>query len=222
MTRVLAVLVAVLTPALAVLAAPIADPKPKEEPIAFLDLHAHVTVKFNENLHSDRFANNNLASLPLGKQKLGDVDFIIAEGVLQLGSANVKDKPDKIEGIKVGRTFKKLHILQATGYNAPDDTVIGKYVVHYDDKTEATIEVAYGQDVVDWWAYPDQKAPTKSKLAWEGENEASKGFDAKIHLYRTTWENPNPKKKVVSIDFLATAPDSGAAPFCVAMTADDK
>jgi hypothetical protein len=80
----------------------------------------------------------------------------------------------------------------------------------------------YGRDVVDWWAYPDRKGPTKGKAVWEGENEASKGFDAKIKLYLMTWENPKPDKKVETIDFVATNPDQPAAPFCVGITAEDK
>ena len=132
------------------------------------------------------------------------------------------DKPKEFKDIKVGRTLKKLHFLQACGYDTEDDTVIGKYVVHYDDKSTADIEIVYGRDVVDWWAYPDRKAPTKGKVVWEGENEASKGFDAKIKLYLMTWENPKPDKKVETIDFVATNPDQPAAPFCVAITAEDK
>jgi hypothetical protein len=200
----------------------LAAPAPKTQPTQFISLKGLTNVKMDENLHSDRFANNNLKSLPTGKQKFGEVEFEIGDGVLQLGSSNVTTKPNKIEGIKVGRTLKKLHFLQATGYNTEPDTIIGKYVINYDDKTTAEIEIVYGKDVVDWWAYPDQVAPTNGKAVWEGENEASKGFDAKIKLYLKTWENPKPDKKVVTIDFVATKPEQAAAPFCVAITAEEK
>jgi hypothetical protein len=40
-----------------------------------------------------------------------------------------------------------------------------------------------------------------------------------IRLYLTTWTNPNPGKKVVSIDFARTD-GTPAAPFCVAITAE--
>jgi hypothetical protein len=219
MTRLPSALALALTLVLPLSAAPI---KPTKEPDPFIDLKDHINVKHKDNLHTDRYPGNNLSSLPTGKQKFGDVEFNVGEGVMQLGSSLVEGKPASIEGIKVGRTFKKLHILQACGYSAEDDTVIGKYVIHYDDKTKAEIEIVYGRDVVDWWAYPDRKGPSRGKVAWEGTNDASKGFDAKIKLYLTTWENPNPRKKVVRIDFLATAPDTGAAPFCVALSAVDK
>jgi hypothetical protein len=197
-------------------------PAPKTEPIQFISLKGLTNVKMDENLHSDRFPNNNLKSLPTGKQKFGDITYEIGEGVLQLGSSNVTTKPNKIEGIKVNRTLKKLHFLQACGYNTTEDTVVGKYVIRYEDKSTAEIEVVYGKDVVDWWAYPDQKAPTKGKAVWEGENEASKGFEAKIKLYNMTWENPKPDKRIATIDFVAPNPEQAAAPFCVAITAEDK
>ena len=164
----------------------------------------------DENLHSDRFENNNLKSLPTGKQKFGDVEFEIGDG---RPAARVEQcrRPSRTRSkdIKVGRTLKKLHFLQATGYSTETDTVIGKYVIHYDDKTTAEVEIVYGKDVVDWWAYPDRNAPTKGKAVWEGENEASKGFEAKIKLYLMTWENPKPDKKVATIDFVATEPGAG-------------
>jgi hypothetical protein len=206
----------------ALAAALVAAPAGKSEPVKFISLKGHTNVKWDENLHSNRYENNNLKSLPNGKQKFGDVEFEIGDGVLQLGSSNVDTKPKEIKDIKVGRTAKKLHFLQACGYSTAEDTVIGKYVIHYADKTTADVEIVYGRDVVDWWAYPDQKAPTKGKAVWEGENEASKGFEAKIKLYLMTWENPKPEKVVEKIDFIATNPEQPAAPFCVAITAEDK
>jgi len=199
----------------------VAAPAPKSDSSTFISLKGYTNVKWDENLHSLRFENNNLKSLPNGKQKFADVEFEIGDGLLQLGSQTV-DKPKEFKDIKVGRTFKKLHFLQACGYDTDDGATIGKYVVHYDDKTTADIEIVFGRDVVDWWAYPDRKGPTKGKVAWEGENEASKGFNAKIKLYLMTWENPNPGKKVLSLDFVATNLEQPAAPFCVAITAEDK
>jgi hypothetical protein len=208
----------------ALAAALVAAPVGKSDPVKFISLKGHTNVKWDENLHSNRFENNNLKSLPGGKQKFGDVEFEIGDGLLQLGSSNVDTKPKEIKDIKVGRTLKKMHFLQACGYKPDGDAevVIGKYVIHYADKSTADVEIVYGRDVVDWWAYPDQKAPTRGKAVWEGENEASKGFEAKIKLYLMTWENPKPDKVVEKIDFVATNPEQPAAPFCVAITAEEK
>jgi hypothetical protein len=158
----------------------------------------------------------------MGKQTFAGVKFHVSGGLMQLGSSSVKGKPRTVEGIKVGRTLETLHFLHATCFGATDGTVIARYVIHYADKTKSEVEVAYGKDVVDWWAYPGQKAPTRGKAAWEGQNVAARMFDAKVKLYLMTWKNPYPKKKVVSLDFVATTENTGAAPFCVAITADNK
>jgi hypothetical protein len=198
-----------------------AAPVPEESPVIYIDLKPYCNHNRKDDFHSGNYPGNNLASLPAGKQTFKGVKFQIGDGVVQLGSSNVAGKPEKVEGIKVGRKFGKLSILHATGYSAPDDTVIGKYLINYDDKTTETIEIVFGKDVVDWWAYPGRAEPTRGKIAWEGENEPAKGFEAKIRLYLTIWQNPHPKKKVVTIDYVATAQDTGAAPFCVAMTAEE-
>lgn len=190
------------------------------ETITYIDLQPKANQKLKEDFHSDQYPGNNLAELPTGKQTFADVKFNIGDGAIQLGSKRVKDKPEKIEGIKVDQKLDRLHILHATGYRAEDDTPIGEYVVHYADKSKETIEIVYGKDVIDWWFYPDSKEVTRGKKAWEGQNEPAKGFDASIRLYLTTWENPHPGKQVVSIDYISTQTD--AAPFCVAMTVERK
>ena len=49
----------------------------------------------------------------------------------------------------------------------------------------------------------------------------AKKAGARLYLYRGTWQNPHPDKRVVSIDY-HSANDTAAAPFCVAITAESK
>jgi hypothetical protein len=200
-----------------------AAPAPPEPSITPIDLKAHVNAKLKDNFHGGDPNNNNLANLPTGKQTFAGIKFTVGDGLIQLGSAQVK-APEKVEGIKVGRFLAKLHFLHSCGcgYNTADDTLIGKYVVHYEDKTTADVEIVYGKDVVDWWVAAGRKDPTRSKVAWEGENDAVKGTGTKIKLSLTTWENPHPKKKVVSLDYVNTAATTAVCPFCVAITAEGK
>jgi hypothetical protein len=205
-------------------AALFAAPAPAEPSITPIDLKDHINVKLKDSFHAGTTDGNNLAGLPTGKQTFAGVKFTVGDGVVQLGSARVTGKPEKVEGIKVGRFVTKLHFLHSCGcgYSTADDALIGKYVVHYEDKTTADIEIVYGKDVIDWWVAAGRKDPTRSKVAWEGENDAVKGSGTKIKLSLTTWENPKPKKKVVSIDYVNTAATTDVAPFCVAITAEDK
>ena len=201
----------------------LAAPAPSDSTFTPIDLKAYTNWKLKDTLHSGNFDGNNLAELPTGKQTFADVKFTVGDEFIQLGSAQVKG-PEKVEGIKVGRFVGKLHFLHSCGcgYNTADDTLIGKYVVNYDDKTTADIEIVYGKDVADWWVGPDRKDPTRSKVGWEGENAATKERNTKIKLSMSTWENPHPKKKVVSIDYVATEAATDVCPFCVAITAQDK
>jgi hypothetical protein len=148
------------------------------------------------------------------------VKFKVGDKLIQLGGVNLKNFPEKVEGIKVGKRFAKLHLLQACGHTANEGQVIGEYVVHYEDKKTEKIEIAFGKDVRDWWFYKDTAGVSRGKVAWEGKNEASEKANAGIRLYVTTWENPRPGKRVVSIDFVSKM--TTAEPFLVAMTAEEK
>jgi hypothetical protein len=202
--------------ALAALSAQAADSQ-----VTFIDLQPKANQKLKENLHSDDNPGNNLAALPAGEQTLAGVKFKIGDGLIQLGSQILTGKPTKVEGIVVDRPVANLHILHATGYSTEDDTEIGSYTIHYADKTKETIPIVYGKDVRDWWFGDAAPDVTRGKVAWMGDNEAAKGLGSRVRLYLTTWKNPHPDKKVVSIDY-ASKNDAQAAPFCVAITAEGK
>ncbi len=188
---------------------------------SYVDLQPKANQKLTDNLGSGA-EGNNLANLPKGEQTLEGVKFKIADGLVQLGSQRLKEpKPDRVDGIKIGKAFGKLHLLHATlwGRNTDvaDDTEIAKYEVHYEGGDTETIPVVYGKDVRDWWVGSDEEGATRGKVAWEGENGAS----IQIRLYRGTWENPHPTKRVVSVDYVKVG-NTQAAPFCVAMTLEEK
>ena len=135
---------------LAVAVVLVAVPAPSQTSV-YINLQAKANHKLKDNFHSNT-PGNSLAELPQGEQKLAGVKFKIGEGLIQLGSQILNDKPEKVEGISVDRKFAKLHILHGTGYGGgpnkegsklfvPDDTLIGKYLVHYEDKTTANIPI---------------------------------------------------------------------------------
>ena len=206
----------------------LAAPGPKELGRTYLDLQPLGTHKLADDSPSG-MAGNNLAEVPTGEREFAGVKFKVGEKYLQLNSPHFPTaKPDKVEGIKVGRPFARLHILQATGYGSsaegspkhvPDDAVIAEYKVRYDDGETATIEVVYGKDVRDYWFTDRSPGVTRGKVAWEGDCDASKRLSCRVRLYRTTWENPKPGKRVKEIDFVR-GKDTAAAPLCVALTAE--
>ncbi len=175
-----------------------------------IDLEPQVNQKLTERFHGYREEGNDLATLPTGRRDFAGTPFTVGKGVVRVGG----DKPARVEGIKVGAKATKLHFLHACGNrgNVARDTAIGKYVVHYDDKSTESIDIVYGKDVVDWWVQPGVADPTRGKVAWEGQNAFSP-----IKLFSTAWVNPRPGKRIVTLDLVATE----GAPFCVAISAEE-
>jgi hypothetical protein len=201
-----------------------------EEKVTFepVDLKPFANQKRGESLGSG-VEGNNLAKLPGGEQSLGDVKFKIEEGIIHLGSNVLERHPEKVPGIKVDAKGNKVHILHATCFgggpnrpgnplHVPDGTLIGEYRLTYDDKSTLTIPVVYGQDVRDWFYLDDEAPVERGKIVWNGENERASLLGAKIRLYLTSWKNPHPDKKIVTIDYLGKKTETPAAPFCVAIS----
>jgi hypothetical protein len=196
-----------------------------------LSLSGVANQKLTDDQHG--FKGNNLAKLELGRHDFAGVPFLIEPGFVALDGVDEKPrgpegkpdpKPQGVTGIKVGNTVAKLHFLHGTGYgeggaSVDGNATIAEYVVHYADKTTASIPVVYGQDVRDWWAWGKPPEVTKGKIAWTGTNAMSEKNDQKIRLYLGTWENPKPGLKIETIDFKIRA-GSAAEPFCIAITAE--
>ena len=204
----------------------------------FVDLKPYANQKLTDNFGSGR-EGNNLKALRSGGRTFAGVNFKIGEGVVQLGSKLLQaEKPNKVEGIKVGQACAKIHVLHATGYGngqtvgeegkegdplfVADGTKIAEYQIRYADGSSATVPVVYGQDVRDWWFTEKAKGVTRGKVVWQGDNELAKEIGSRIRLYLTSWDNPHPSKKVATINYVKTQPDSPAAPFCVAITLETK
>lgn len=195
----------------------------------YLNIQSKATQKLSDSLHG--FDGNDLAELPKGEQVFGGVRFNVGDGYVRLsGSIETSDQPrknEKVEGIPVGQSFSRLHILHGTGYGAfgkpgdalfiEDGTQIAEYLLHYEDGTTASIPVVYGQDVRDWWNWDKPAEVTRGKPAWTGTNAFSRREKQKINLYLTSWSNPHPEKKVLSIDYICDATGK-ASPFCIAIS----
>jgi len=210
----------------------VAAPAAKDKGFIPIDIQ-----KFGNKEATGNFAGgdetNTLQDFPTGEKTLADVPFTIGKKLIMLGSTAQKGEPAKVEGIPVGRVANKLHFLHANGYGGgpnkegsawfvKDGTPIGAYVVHYEDKTTADVPIVYGEHTRDWFFTEDEPEPTKAKVAWSGENKYATDRGSKVRVYRMTWENPHPDKKIASIDFTGKKEDTPAAPFVIAITVEVK
>ncbi len=169
---------------------------------------------------------NNLKEVPQGKHDFAGTKFKVGEKMVHVRGASKPELPEKVEGIKVGARFDKLHILQSTEFGemsgkVEDGIAIGAYVVHYADKTEETIRIVYGEDVRDWWdSMMDQNKLKRAKVAWRGKNNCSAENGYEIRLFSEAWTNPHPDKMVATIDVVSKK--TACAPFLVALTLETK
>jgi S1-C subfamily serine protease len=186
--------------------------------VTFIDLQPWANQSLQQGLV---VRDCNLAALPVNEHTFAGVRFRIGPSYIQLGGHGAPGKPERVEGIVVGRSFTRLHILHATQQATANGAVIGEYTIIYDDGTFVTTPIRYGIDVRDWWYGKNAPVPTEGKVAWEGDNGDAQRSGARIRLYLTTWENPKPEREVSTIRFARTAA-SGCAPFCVAMTAEEQ
>lgn len=206
---------------------------PTRERFHYVDLQPKANQKFTDNFGSG-VEGNNLAALPAGEQAFGGINFKVGPGMIQLGSRVLQRMPDKVEGIAVNGKFRRLHILHATGYggspNRPggagfvaDGTSIGEYRLRYEDLRTETIPIVYGKDVRDWYFVEGDPGVTRGKIVWVGDNARTKQLmGVRLRLYLTTWENPRPGKRVTHIDYVSRKGETAAAPFCLAITLEER
>ncbi|HEX3147851.1 MAG TPA: hypothetical protein VHR66_07185 [Gemmataceae bacterium] len=210
----------------------VAAPAAKDKGFIPIDIQ-----KFGNKEVTSNFAGgdetNILKDFPTGEKTLADVKFVIGKKLIMLGSKAQPDEPAAVDNIPIGRVADRLHFLHANGYGGgpnkegsdlfvKDGTTIGAYVIHYDDKTKAEAPIVYGEHSRDWFFTEDEKEPSKAKVAWTGENKFATDRRSKVRVYRMTWENPNPNKKIASIDFVGRKDETVGAPFVIAITAEVK
>jgi hypothetical protein len=217
---------------LVVAAALVAAPAARDKGFYPIDLQKQGNKEVTSNFAGGD-ETNVLKDFPIGEKTLADVPFTIGKKLIMLGCKVQKEEPGKVEGIPVGRSAHKLHFLHANGYGGgpnkegsewhiKDGTPIGAYVVHYEDKTTAEIPIVYGEHTRDWFFAEGEPEPSKAKVAWTGENKYATDRGSKVRVYRMTWENPHPDRKIASIDVTGRKEETVGAPFVIAITAEVK
>lgn len=184
-----------------------------------LDLSPFYNTMLSESWHGN--TGNDLAALPCGLQKLGNVQFDV-RGIVQLGGKAAARFPREVKGIPVRQKCYKLHFLHATAYGKPaeEGTRIGSYVVHFaTNQMTLEIPIVYGKDVRDWHSLDDEPKPAKElKVVWQGANAISDAERHHLRLFLTTWENLVPDIVIDHMDYVSAM--ANPAPFLIAITVE--
>lgn len=186
-------------------------------PPNLIDLSAYYNAAVSETWHPGT-ENNDLKMLPAGLLQLDDTAFDV-RGIVQLAGRRLPNPgmryPQQVCGIQVGQTCRRLHFLHGTGWNTKDGTVVGAYVIHYENGRQERIPLVYGDQLRDWVAATDREPKlTRGEIVWRAKNDAN----FSIRLFKFSWLNPAPESEVVAIDFISAMADP--APFLIAITAD--
>src|SRR3954463_5916602 len=78
---------------------------------SLLDFQALTNQKQKWSFDGAARPADKLAALAVGEHRLLEIPFQIGEGVLQVGSKKLPDKPAKITGVKVEKKLRELYFL---------------------------------------------------------------------------------------------------------------
>ena len=194
-------------------------PRDPTTPRQLIDLTPHFNASLLDDWHR-QVTGNDLARLPQGVQRLGNVDFDI-RGIVQLAGTEARAQrfPRQVKGIRIEHACNQLHFLHASGWNANRGAFVGQYVVRFADGSLEAIPLVFGRNIEDWWFSPEDPAPVpEAEVVWTSANRASLSLDRGTRLYKCSWTNPRPAMPIQSIDFLSGMSDT--APFLIAITAE--
>lgn len=196
------------------------DPNARPE---LIDLSTNYNASLDESWHPSGRPGNDLSALPHGLQKLDGIELDV-RGAVQVsgsGTGNARGPYPKAVHIRIGMCCREPQLLHGSAFSEEDGIQIGAYVVRYADGKQEEIPIIYGQDVRDWWAYPQESQQTpRATVAWKGHNGATRawGWGVSVQLFRVPWKNPRPDSIIDSIDLIARPVD--ALPFLLAITAE--
>jgi hypothetical protein len=146
------------------------------------------------------------------------------QGVIQLQGGEWAKRghrfPERVDGIQVGRVCRRVHILHATGgFADPPGTTVAWLILHFNDGTEQKFDIVSNVHVKDWWGWrPANLSDPNTVVAWTGQSPATAQKGISNRLFRTTFINPQPGKRVDTIDYVSAM--AGSGPFLVALIAE--
>jgi WD40 repeat protein len=198
-------------------------------PANLLDLTEHYNGLLDVSWFPVRYLHllaSDLSSLPGGIVSFAGIPFDV-RGVIQLrapsnrwletGVPNLRQLPERVEGIRVGEKFKRLHAMLGAVGKEPDSTPIGAFILHYSDGRQEELPIHYGLHVRDWWSGADaNEAIRDGSLAWRGTNHLTRALGGEIRVFASRFQNPRPEVPVDQIDFVSKLTSSG--PLLIAVT----
>ncbi len=134
--------------------------------------------------------------------------------------------PKAVRAIPIRRRARILHFLHGVAFAAMSQDKfpeLVRFVLHYANGEERTIEMHRGRDLVDWqFDSAGANAPINSEVVWTGSNpfverDLFRQSGRKIRLLKSSRANPMPEVEITALDYLSV---TDAAPFLIAITVE--
>src|SRR5207247_1497122 len=86
-----------------------------------------------------------------------------------------------VDGIKVGRSFERLHVLHSASGKEDDGIPVASLVLHYADGGQAAVPIRYGETVRDWWFWEFEGVrDPATAMAWTGNNPSARAEEEQL------------------------------------------
>ena len=159
----------------------------------------------------------DLSTFPTSQERFGQTHFLCninaqGEGALMMaGKLNPAGAyPEQVELQFASKQVNAIHFLMTGAFRDEEDTSIGSITLRYEDGSEATLDLVYGQNC---FAFDDLTGSLfDSEIAWDGQS----ALGTSVSVRNLKWENPNPEKQVEAV--ILTSSNSASAPIYLAMT----
>jgi len=144
--------------------------------------------------------------------------------LLLKGKTRELDKPAQVTLKIPGIHAQYVYVLQNCDRGldiAHAKATVAVYTIHYDDGTDASIDIHDQTEIRPWWT--GQWYNNSGAAAWPifmGRNSETMKWNQWIGMWATQWANPQPKKGIVSLT-LASKEMLVPAIFAVTMTDED-
>ena len=184
------------------------------EPIDPIPLTAHQDHPAAQFDNRGFYATNDQAwtwsHCPKGDQSFLGVPFRI-DGIIRLASQEAtrdsRHHRPEVSGIQVGKNYDRLYLLHGTHYSSPEGSLVATLRLNYEDGSDTDIEILYGVHVRDWWRHkyesPINLTDPQSRVVWTGHHEQLAAYGKSLRLCLTSIQNPQPKKKIATMDLIS-------------------
>ena len=124
--------------------------------------------------------------------------------------------------VEVGQRCRTLHFLQATeGDPRINGSTVARWVIHYADGSTREWPVLYGEQVRDWWWWPEQEPleANQATIAWRGRASLwNLPGNRGVRLFKASWTNPQPDLEITRLEYRIG--ETALKPLVVAVTAE--